>query len=390
MRSWLVAAALALVSCAWWAVPASAGCTSTTCFWNPYAVTGAVAGTGNVCRLTISPAIVGSGLIQGSTISVTAITGATECNVNTTVSAVVDTTHIELTGTTFSTAYVSGGCVGGGQWTSTNTANWAATSTATCGSGGTGPPGTADTVTFDANSLSGTIGITIGTAGSTQQIASITSGAFTGTLDFSVGNNSFTLVGGSGFNSNGTATRSINFGTGTFNINFVNAGFTLGLTGLTILPSGTVTAPIQYNGTNCGAGFTGLGLTYTSLTIACTNGAVSISGADTFNTLTINPGNTIFLTGGITYTVGTLNANGTAASPVSIINTTTTSQATLTSSSNQTLNFASVTGVAFAGTGTWTANNSFSTGHATGITINAPGGAGGRSFMLDNDFMIPH
>jgi hypothetical protein len=42
----------------------------------------------------------GSGLVAGSTVNVTGIAGATGCNVSTTVSPVVDTTHTELTGTT--------------------------------------------------------------------------------------------------------------------------------------------------------------------------------------------------------------------------------------------------------------------------------------------------
>src|SRR5690242_5920236 len=70
-------------------------------FWGAYSVTGAVSGTGGVCRVTISPAITGSGILSGTTVTVNGITGITGCNVTTTVSTVVDTTHVELSGTTF-------------------------------------------------------------------------------------------------------------------------------------------------------------------------------------------------------------------------------------------------------------------------------------------------
>ena len=99
------------------------------CFWVPLAVSGAVSGTGSVCRLTVLNT---AGLVSGTSVIVAGLVGATECNGTTTVSTVVDGTHLELAGTTFTSVYVSGGTVAGGQWTATSAANWASTT------GGTG------------------------------------------------------------------------------------------------------------------------------------------------------------------------------------------------------------------------------------------------------------
>lgn len=78
-------------------------------------VSGAVSGTLGVCRLTLSSAITGGLIVAGTSVTVSGIVGSggdTGCNGSTTVSAVVDSTHIELTGTTFANSYASGGVVG--------------------------------------------------------------------------------------------------------------------------------------------------------------------------------------------------------------------------------------------------------------------------------------
>jgi len=80
------------------------------CFWVPLAVSGAVSGTGSVCRLTVLNT---AGLVSGTSVIVAGLVGATECNGTTTVSTVVDGTHLELAGTTFTSVYVSGGTVAG-------------------------------------------------------------------------------------------------------------------------------------------------------------------------------------------------------------------------------------------------------------------------------------
>ena len=75
-------------------------------------ITGAVTGTTNVgqCKLTVSST---TGVAIGQAVAVTGIAGATgtACNATTTVSAVDDSTHLELAGTTFAGTYSSGGSV---------------------------------------------------------------------------------------------------------------------------------------------------------------------------------------------------------------------------------------------------------------------------------------
>src|ERR1700688_4568565 len=91
--------------------------------------------------------------------------------------------------------------VGGtGTWDSSTTTNWSAS---TGGAGGASVPGSSDTVTFDGASGGGVVTVNFG---GTITLQSLTTGAFTGTLDFSVNNNSVTLTTGNGFNNSGTGT----------------------------------------------------------------------------------------------------------------------------------------------------------------------------------------
>ena len=94
--------------------------------------------------------------------------------------------------------------VGGtGTWDASSTANWSATSG---GAGGASVPTSADSVTIDAASGSGTI-----TVNTNFTITTFTTGAMNMTLDFSVNNNSPTI---GTLNFAGTGTRTINMGNG--------------------------------------------------------------------------------------------------------------------------------------------------------------------------------
>jgi hypothetical protein len=70
-------------------------------------VTGAAAGTGGVIRLTVN---LTQGVLTNDQVNVTGVTGTTEANGSWPVT-VIDATHIELQGTLFVHAYVSGGTV---------------------------------------------------------------------------------------------------------------------------------------------------------------------------------------------------------------------------------------------------------------------------------------
>lgn len=75
------------------------------------AVTGAVSGTGGVCRLTVPTTT----LAENQRVITASIGGATGCNIGSSTTGVlahiVDATHLELTGTTLGGVYTSGGTV---------------------------------------------------------------------------------------------------------------------------------------------------------------------------------------------------------------------------------------------------------------------------------------
>ena len=139
---------------------------------------------------------------------------------------------------------------GSGTWNASSTTNWSAT---TGGAGGASAPTSADTVTFDANSGTGTCTTAAGSACSTLTFNSATlyltlganhtcASAFTLTQG-SINLGSFTLSSTT-FNSNNSNTRSIAFGTGT--INLTGNGATIwnvgNATGWTITGTPTVNA----------------------------------------------------------------------------------------------------------------------------------------------------
>ncbi len=115
-------------------------------FWVPLTVTGAANNGSGLCRIQVGAGLA-TGKVTGETVTVASVSGATGCNVTTTITA-IDSTHFDLVGTTFGGAYVSGGTVAGGTWNATNIGNWGTSS----GTGsGAAIPGTADAVTFDGS-----------------------------------------------------------------------------------------------------------------------------------------------------------------------------------------------------------------------------------------------
>lgn len=94
--------------------------------------------------------------------------------------------------------------LGTGTWDASDTSHWASVSN---GAPGATVPGSADSVTMDAASGGGTV-----TVNTNIGIVSLTTGAFTGTLDFSANNNTVALTGA--FSNTGTGTRTVNCGGG--------------------------------------------------------------------------------------------------------------------------------------------------------------------------------
>ena len=163
--------------------------------------------------------------------------------------------------------------VGGtGTWNGSSTTNWAATSG---GAGGQSVPGSADTVTFDASSGGGVV-----TVNTNFNITSLTMGAFTGTLDFSVNNNSPTM---GTFSGTGTGTRTLNMGAGTFTLTATGASWNFTTTtGLTFNAQQSRILLTNTSATACS--FNGGSLTYYTLEIAkgSSTAIITINGSNTF------------------------------------------------------------------------------------------------------------
>lgn len=263
--------------------------------------------------------------------------------------------------------------VGGtGTWDNATTTHWALS---TGGAGGAAVPVTGDTVTFDASSGGGTVSVSATISG--LSLASITTGAFTGTLDFSSGNPNLTLTAGPGFTANGSGTHTINLGSGTFT--FTNGGGTTAdftNTNLT-LNAGTSTIVFSTVTPNNNRGFNGGSKTFATFTVNTDGGGVwdvRIAGTPTFGTVNLNPNCTLWPVSSFTVSTA-FNVNGTSASAVVNLWYFESGSSTITLNGTATINWA-VIGGNLTFTGSPVANNSFNLGKTTGITINGPSGGG--------------
>lgn len=173
--------------------------------------------------------------------------------------------------------------VGGtGTWDASDTSHWAAT---TGGASGASVPGAADTVTLDGSSGGGTV--TMGAAYN-PTVVSITMGAFTGTLDLSVNNNTPTMTT---FSNTGTATRTLRMGSGTWTL--TGSGTTIwscsDLSNLTLTQTGVVNA--NYSGSTgtrtLAHGPTG-GIVARDINLSITAGSDSVDLSTTFRAAHLN------------------------------------------------------------------------------------------------------
>jgi hypothetical protein len=176
---------------------------------------------------------------------------------------------------------------GSGTWDTSNTTNWSATSG---GAGGASVPTSADTVTIDASSGTGTIIVN-----TNFNIISLTCGAMNNmTLDFATNNNSPTII--TIFSITGTGIRTINLGNGTFT-----------LSGTGTIFQGTTDINLTLNPGNSTILFSN---TSNSLII------IQLGSTYVLNTLTLNRGAstaTISFTLGNGMTIRNFNDFGTAA-----------------------------------------------------------------------------
>ncbi len=280
---------------------------------------------------------------------------------------------------------------------------WATTSGGTTAAA---VPVSGDDVTFDGSSGGGTVVVSIpnNASGAAQvSAASITCGAFTGTLDFATNNNNVTLNGSSGLNCSGAGTRTLNLGSGTFTFSSTAGLFSLATnTGLTFSGAGAtllfnqnactnaINTGAQTVGTitySCASGTNNMVITNTGGTINTLNmslgggtSTVTLTGAGTIGTLNLTPsggGMQVTFPGGATTTIATaLNTNTTGATPV-LFQSSSASNATISAASNQSVSWLALRSITFAGAGTWTVTNSLNVFNSGGATINPPGGGGG-------------
>lgn len=266
--------------------------------------------------------------------------------------------------------------VGGtGNWDSSDTTHWAASSG---GAGGQSVPTSADTVTFDGSSGGGTVTVAA-TLASSNTISSLTAGAFTGTLDFATNNPSLTMatmtIGGSG-------TRTINLGSGTFTLTGTSgtifdcntvSNLTLNAGTSTILLSATPSGTRNFL---CGA------KTLNNITV--TNAAMNQStidfangGAFTCNNLTFTNVQGVRLNNATTVTIsGTWTWDGNSTNQGLLY--TNGSSATVSVANANVLSWLAVQNITKSGAGSITVNNGFNGGGNTSVTINAPSGGASK------------
>ncbi len=255
---------------------------------------------------------------------------------------------------------------GTGNWdgTTASSAHWG-----TASGGGTTPttgPGTSDVAIFDGASGGGTVTVT-----GTIAIQSLTTGAFTGTLDFSANNNNVTLSAAAGMNATGSGTRTINLGNGNWNLTSATGtwDFTT-ITGLTFNANSSV---LNFSG-NSASGRTitlGAGLTYSTINVAAntTGGTISFNSLSvTIATLNIvGPRNVLF-----PITTYTITNNSITSSPNAVVHfrcSTANNPATLSLTNNNSMAWCAFTGIVSVNLD---AVNSFDLGSNTLNSIRPP------------------
>lgn len=280
--------------------------------------------------------------------------------------------------------------VGGtGTWNTSNTASWASATGGTAGSCAATngiPENNSDSATFDGSSGGGTVtvnaNIDIHVVNGTSAGGVLTTGAFTGTLDWSANNNNFTA---SSWSNSGTGTRTINLGSGTFTLDqsTANGGGVFSNATVTGLTWNTNTATLNVTSSSAATSlltFSGGGLTYHDVNFNSSSGAiVSITGANTFTTLTVTAGSSIGIASSTTQTVtNAFTITGTASAPVYFAAVTVGTFGTIsTASGTATCAWCAFRDIHFTGGATFTASNSLNLGDNSGITITPPSAGGG-------------
>lgn len=279
--------------------------------------------------------------------------------------------------------------VGGtGTWDSSDTSHWAST---TGGASGASVPGASDDATFDGSSGGGTVTVVFGGA---ITLNTLEMGAFTGTLDFSVNNNSISMRS---LNCSGSGARTLKMGSGTWTMDDTGAALMNFSTATNLtLDVGTCTVLFRSRGdANAAKSIAwplnsvvngGAGVVWPNVTVDGNASSTRKHGTLNFNntnaTLTIanltisGPCPTITnVTASGAISVSGVATIGGSSSTTAVGFAPMVSQA-MTLPNGTALNYCSLQGMVFTGTGI-TATNSFDLGANTGITISSPAGGGG-------------
>lgn len=258
--------------------------------------------------------------------------------------------------------------VGGtGNWDAADTSHWSASSG---GTSGASVPTSADTVTFNGSSGGGTCTVT-----ATANCSTLTTGAFTGTLNF---NGQTINIGTGGWSATGSGTRTITCGSSTINISSASTA-ALDLFTTTNQTWNHDTSTIVFTGNGAGISFTisSSSFTFYNVTFTAGGGAVNtLAGRNyTFNNLTVtgsaNKTCGLVIPDGKTITVnGTLTLNGNSAINRLLISSNTVgTSATISIASAPTITNSDFMDITGSGAGSW---------NISGITGNS-GDCGGNS-----------
>jgi hypothetical protein len=258
--------------------------------------------------------------------------------------------------------------VGGtGTWDSSDTTHWAATSG---GAGGQSVPGSADTVTFDANSGGGTVTLNFG---GTITIQSMTTGAFAGTWDNSVNNNNITFTAVSGWDNANVGVRTMKLGTATYTLTSTSAQWNWGTT-VNLTNTGNTGAFIVFSGPEAGTTcqFIGDGLSYGNLSLgaASGNGFYNVAGSNTFASVSIAAPNCVRFIGTTTTITTAFTWTGTSTSQIFVASSSIGSNANIAAAASSGGQWCGLRDITCTGSPVFT--NSFNLGGTSGSTITAP------------------
>jgi len=252
---------------------------------------------------------------------------------------------------------------GAGTWDTTDTTHWASV---TNGAGGASVPTSTDTVTFDANSGSGTI-----TVNGNHSITSFTCSFGAGlTFDWSVNNNNLTCAGLFTFNS--ASANTLKLGNGTFT--FTTGGWNAGSAALTFVPGNATIVISNLTGTSNSNFVTGAANIPTNVVLGPSTGIPGISlgsSAGASNLTLIGPVR-LYLSASVVLTASTLTLVNTKGRPIELRGIGSVIAALSMASGAIEFNWSSIRNMNFTGGATFSAKNSFDLGLNTGITISPP------------------